>query len=73
VKSAGLSARLGRIFALQLLVIGLATLIGIYVTQLIVEDLLTRQALNREADHYWSLYANDPEQPLITAPRRRIR
>jgi len=64
VKSAGLSARLGRIFALQLLVIGLATLIGIYVTQLIVEDLLTRQALNREADHYWSLYANDPEQPL---------
>ena len=64
MKSAGLSARLGRIFALQLLVIGLATLIGIYVTQLIVEDLLTRQALNREADHYWSLYANDPEQPL---------
>ncbi len=64
MKRDGLSARLGRIFALQLLVIGLATLIGIYLTQLIVEDLLTRQALNREAEHYWSLYAEDPSQPL---------
>jgi len=64
MKREGLSARLGRIFTMQLIVIGLATLIGIYLTQLIVEDLLTRQALNREADHYWSLYAANPTQPL---------
>ena len=64
MKRDGLSARLGRIFAMQLIVIGLATLIGIYLTQLIVEDLLTRQALNREAEHYWSLYATNPAQPL---------
>jgi len=64
LKREGLSARLGRIFALQLLVIGFATLIGIYLTQVIVEDLLTRQALNSEAEHYWSLYAEDPLQPL---------
>lgn len=63
-KPRGLSARLGRIFAIQLLVIGLATLIGVYITQIIVEDLLTRQALNGEAAHFWELYRADSEQPL---------
>jgi len=55
---------MGRIFTIQLIVIGLATLIGIYITQLIVEDLLTRQALNGEAEHYWDLLAQDQKQPL---------
>ena len=64
MKQRGLSARLGRIFAIQLIVIGLATLIGIYITQLIVEDLLTRQALNGEAAHYWGLLEKNPRQPL---------
>lgn len=63
-KRRGLSARLGRIFAIQLLVIGLATLIGVYITQIIVEDLLTRQALNGESAHFWELYERDPAQPL---------
>lgn len=40
---------------MQLAVIGTATLIGIYITQLVVEDLLTRQALTAEAEHYWRL------------------
>ena len=60
----GLRARLGRLFAVQLAVIGTATLIGIYITQLVVEDLLTRQALNSEAAHYWQLRESDPGQPL---------
>ena len=60
----GLRARLGRLFAAQLAVIGGATLIGIYITQLIVEDLLTRQALASEAAHYWQLRASNPAQPL---------
>lgn len=64
IKRRGLSARLGRIFAIQLLVIGLATLIGVYITQIIVEDLLTRQALNGEAAHFWQLYEQDNAQPL---------
>ena len=33
-------------------------------TQLIIEDLLTRQALNLEAEHFWSLYDTDPAHPL---------
>ena len=60
----GLSARLGRLFALQLTVIGIATLIGIYITQLVVEDLLTRRALVLEAAHFWMRHEADPQQPL---------
>ena len=60
----GLRARLGRLFAVQLAVIGTATVIGIYITQLVVEDLLTRQALASEAEHYWQLRAANPDQPL---------
>ena len=60
----GLRARLGRLFAVQLAVIGAATVIGIYITQLVVEDLLTRQALDREAEHFWTRYDADPTTPL---------
>ncbi len=55
---------MGRLFAIQLIVISLATLVGIYITQLIIEDLLTRQALNLEAEHFWDLYDDDPQHPL---------
>lgn len=67
----GLRARLGRLFAVQLAVIGVATLIGIYLTQLVVEDLLTRQALTREAEHYWGLYAADRDTPLPNTANMR--
>lgn len=60
----GLRARLGRLFALQLAVIGSATVIGIYITQLVVDDLLARRALASEADHYWQLREANPDQPL---------
>ncbi len=63
-KTSGLRARMGRLFAIQIAVISLATLIGIFITQLIIEDLLTRQALNLEAEHFWSLYDENPSQPL---------
>ena len=60
----GLPARLGRVFAAQVTVIGLATVVGLYVTRVVVEDLLTRRALDLEAEHYWALAAGDPAQPL---------
>lgn len=63
-KRSGLRDRMGRLFAIQITVISLATLVGIYITQLIIEDLLTRQALNLEAEHFWSLYDTDPSHPL---------
>ena len=67
----GLRARLGRLFAVQLAVIGSATLIGIYITQLVVEDLLTRQALTLEAGHYWQLRGSNPGQPLPNTANMR--
>ena len=55
---------MGRLFAVQLAVIGSATVIGIYITQLVVEDLLARRALASEADHYWQLRNASPDPPL---------
>ncbi|MEM7218962.1 MAG: HAMP domain-containing sensor histidine kinase [Pseudomonadota bacterium] len=60
----GLNARLGRLFAIQLAVIGAATLIGIYITQAIVEDLLTRQALVQEAEYFWDKHDLNPRVSL---------
>ena len=60
----GLSARLGRLFVAQLAVIGVATIVGVYITELVVEDLLTRRALVLEAAHWWDLRESNPDQPL---------
>jgi signal transduction histidine kinase len=55
---------MGRLFAIQITVISLATLVGIYLTQLVIEDLLTRQALELESEHFWKRFSEDPEHPL---------
>ena len=60
----GLRARLGRLFAAQVAIIGAATVIGVGVTQVVVEDMLTRRALMLEAQHYWRLFDADPATPL---------
>jgi len=66
-----LQARLGRLFAVQLAVIGTATLIGIFITQLIVEGVLTRRALDAEAAHFWALWQINPQQPLPSTANLR--
>jgi len=63
-KRVGVLTRLSRAFALQIAIISVATIGGVIATARIVEDVLTRQALNGEADHYWSLYDANPRQPL---------
>jgi signal transduction histidine kinase len=67
----GIRERLGRLFALQLAVIGVATVVGIFLTQQIVEDLLTRQALEAEAEHFWALYDDAPEMALPNTANMR--
>ena len=59
-----LRAKLIRVYALQVLLISVAALVGVYITYLIVQDVLTRQALAGEAEHFWSLYADNPTQGL---------
>jgi signal transduction histidine kinase len=46
------------------LLISVAAVIGVFLTYLIVEDVLTRQALNGEAEHFWQLYEQDPNHPV---------
>jgi signal transduction histidine kinase len=64
MKRIGLQTKLVRVFALQVLLISAATLIGIYATYRIVSDVLIREALSDEAAHYWELYETDPSHPL---------
>ena len=56
--------KLGRVVALQVVLISAAVAAGIYITNTIVEDFLITEALQNEASHYWSLYAENPNQPL---------
>ena len=51
-------------YALQVALISIAALIGVYITYLIVENVLTQQALTEEAAHYWRLHEQNPAQPL---------
>ena len=60
----GLRAKLVRVYALQVLMISVAALIGVSVTYIIVQDVLSRQALNEEADYFWERYQADPEIAL---------
>ena len=57
-------ARLGRAFALQIALISVAVVGGVFATAWIVEDVLSRQALEGEAEHYWSRLAEDPQHPV---------
>ncbi|MFW6340362.1 MAG: hypothetical protein ACOC0Q_05780, partial [Wenzhouxiangella sp.] len=59
-----LDTKLVRVFILQILAISVATVAGVYAAALVVENVLVREALNGEAEHFWSLHAEDPDFPL---------
>ena len=42
----------------------MAALVGVFITYLIVENVLTREALVTEAAYYWDYLGNDPDHPL---------
>lgn len=60
----GVRARLGRAFALQITLISVAVIGGVFATAWIVEDVLSREALEGEARHFWERRAVNPAQPL---------
>lgn len=60
----GLRAKLVRVYALQVLLISVAALIGVFMTYVIVENVLTREALETEAQYYWEVVEQDPSHPL---------
>ncbi len=60
----GLNTKLVRVFILQILAISIATVLGVYAAAVVVERVLVQEALNGEAEHFWSNYQDNPDFPL---------
>ncbi len=60
----GVRARLGRAFLLQTVFIGLAAVISVFLANVLLEDVLIRQALRDEASFFWERQAADPAHVL---------
>ena len=63
--------KLGRVVALQVVLLSATVAAGIYITNTIVDDFLITEALQNEASHYWSLYEEDPNHPLPNTANMR--
>ncbi|MFK7915383.1 MAG: sensor histidine kinase [Pseudomonadales bacterium] len=59
-----INSKLLRAFSIQLILVSLVTALGIFVTNWIVQDMLTEEALRGEADYFWGLYAQDSQMAL---------
>lgn len=64
VNRKGIQSRLIRVFAVQATIVSLATALGVYAAYRIAEDVLVRQALAGEAEHYWRMAAKQSGFPL---------
>ena len=56
-----LAHRLTRAIALQAGLITLTAVFGVYLTTVMLEEVLIKQALRQEAAHFWDLRAKDPQ------------
>ncbi len=56
MKRTGLRAKLIRVFAIQVGIISVATLVGVYIANTIIVDLILREGLETEAEYYWQRY-----------------
>ncbi len=63
MRRSGVQYRLTRVFLMQLVLISFTTVLGVWVTAKIIEQVLVKEALEKEAEHFWGLYQKDPEQP----------
>ncbi len=59
----GLQYKLIKAFLLQILLISVATLMGVFAAAKIVEDVLVREALQGEAGHFWERYRQNRNFP----------
>ena len=62
--SAGLTSKLLRVTLIQIAFISVVTILGVYAAAIVVEDVMMREALEGEAEHFWALHGLDPQQPL---------
>lgn len=59
-----LRAKLIKVFLIQVILISLVTIAGIYAAKTTVEDILVREALQGEAEHFWQFREQQPDFPL---------
>jgi signal transduction histidine kinase len=64
VERAGLRAKLIRVFSIQVVIISLATVVGIFVANTLIVDMVLREGLETEAEYFWQRAAADPEATL---------
>jgi len=62
--SGGIRTKLVKVFVLQIMAISVATVLGVYAAAWVVERVLVKEALNGEAEHFWSHYRADPDFAL---------
>lgn len=59
-----LQYKLVKVFLIQIALISLVTLAGVYAAKTTLEDILVRAALEGEAKHFWQMRERDPDFPL---------
>jgi len=64
MKRTGLRAKLVRVFALQVGIISVATIAGIYIANTLIVDMVLREGLRTEADYYWARWSADSAASL---------
>ncbi len=62
-KKTTLHAKLVKVFLIQVLLISVVTVVGVYAAKTMVEDVLVRQALQGEAQHFWDMREKDADFP----------
>lgn len=59
-----LHTKLIKVFLIQIALISLVTLAGVYAAKATLEDVLVRAALEGEAEHFWLMRSENPDFPL---------
>jgi signal transduction histidine kinase len=60
----GLGRRIGNAFLLQAAAISVASALGVFLSGLVLEEVLIKEALRQEAVYFWERYARDPDFPV---------
>lgn len=64
MKRQGIRAKLIRVFALQVAIISVATIAGIFIANTLIVDMVLREGLRNEADYYWNRFDQDAAASL---------
>lgn len=64
IKRVGVRAKLLRLFAIQAAIISVMIAAGIFIANQLVYGVIMREAINAEADHFWSKLAENPGHAL---------